>query len=331
MCLLNVEGFAIRILQLTHRPYSCRFRAQRRIIFHGVGGKPWHCRYKLTIKAIVQEILSPLTKETAVVSFWICGVIGLSGAFPLVGAIRANLSTSLRQTVMWAAGAWVMWGLSWASLLWGNHSQALVGAYLGLCLTGCAVIAVMGARRPGMQAWNVVVSGLLAVLALPLLEGQGTLRYLSLAQLIFLSAILTLGLLNYLPTRMGLGALLIAGGVTITFVGMVHAPWRVELQRWVLPGTWGLIGLGLWSGWFLRRRGGDEPDSLWCDFRDRYGAVWALRFREQFNQSAKHSNVPVELVWQGMQWKGEKSEAGSEQVMKTLNGLLKRFRAEDQD
>jgi len=32
---------------------------------------------------------------------------------------------------------------------------------------GCAGVAVLGARRPGMTAWNFVVAGLLAVLLLP--------------------------------------------------------------------------------------------------------------------------------------------------------------------
>jgi hypothetical protein len=38
--------------------------------------------------------------------------------------------------------------------------------YLALCLTGCVGVAVLGARRPGVGAWDFVLLGLLAVLLL---------------------------------------------------------------------------------------------------------------------------------------------------------------------
>ena len=53
-------------------------------------------------------------------------------------------------------------------------------------------MAVLGARRPGVTAWNFVVAGLLAVLLRPLFEGLGELR-LGPAHLLFLGgALLTL-------------------------------------------------------------------------------------------------------------------------------------------
>src|SRR5260370_314993 len=46
------------------------------------------------------------------------------------------------------------------------------GRYCAVCLTGCAGVAVLGARRPHVLAWNFVVLGLFTVMVLPLMETQ---------------------------------------------------------------------------------------------------------------------------------------------------------------
>src|SRR5262245_13163154 len=125
---------------------------------------------------------------------WASGAIVLSSAFPLIAAWRANRRTTLLQSVYWAGAAWAAWMLTFVALALG-HAEANTGRHVALTLTGCAGVAVLGARRPGVREWNFVVCGLLVVLMMPLVQGPDT------AYHVFLGTTLVIGLTNYLPTR----------------------------------------------------------------------------------------------------------------------------------
>src|SRR5438067_11889919 len=143
--------------------------------------------------------------------FWLCGLALLAGAYPLCRALRASRQTTLRQAVLWGACAWAAWLAVPAAAALGRVAEGEFGRHLALCLTGCAGVAVLGARRPGVGAWNWVLLGLLAVMLLPL--GQGLLlggQGLDTVRLLFLAATLAVGIFNYLPTRLAPGALLLA-------------------------------------------------------------------------------------------------------------------------
>ena len=49
--------------------------------------------------------------------------------------------TTLTYTLLWAALAWVAW-------LWTAAAGTMISRYVALGLTGCAAVAVLGARRP---------------------------------------------------------------------------------------------------------------------------------------------------------------------------------------
>src|SRR6185437_13964814 len=116
--------------------------------------------------------------------------------------------------LLWAVLAWATWtGVAWNRVLHAEKEGRL-GPYLSLGLTGCAGIAVLGARRPGVAAWNFVVVGLLAVLLLPVVNGWGEVRLETVHEL-FLCAILIVPLLNYLPTRLAPAVLLLAAGCAV--------------------------------------------------------------------------------------------------------------------
>src|SRR5262249_23872442 len=101
----------------------------------------------------------------------LCWLVFLSGAYPLWRAWLANRNTSLLHAVTWAGAAWVAWGgMILVGMETGPSIDLRPGTYLALCLTGCAGVAVLGARRPGVGAWNFVLFGLLAVMLLPLAE-----------------------------------------------------------------------------------------------------------------------------------------------------------------
>jgi hypothetical protein len=245
------------------------------------------------------------------------------GIYPLAQALRANRRTTLRQPLLWTLLAWAAWlGVAW-SRVWRPEVEEPSAAYLALCLTGCAGIAVLGARRPGAAAWNFVVVGLLAVLLLPILNGLGELRPEP-AQELFLSMTLAVPLLNYLPTRLALGVVLVAAGCGIELV---------RLLGFSPPPSLGLLLLSLapWAAWLgLVTRRGQPPrstfDRLWLAYRDRYGFVWGQRMREQFNRAAHHAGWPVELRWGGLHPPTDTAES-----LATLRAVLKRFGPEDEE
>ncbi len=172
--------------------------------------------------------------------------------------------------------------------------------YLALCLTGCAGVAVLGARKPGAVAWNAVVLGLLAVLLLPLAQRLFSNVDLPLdpIRLGFLGIAVVVGLLNYVPTRHGLGALALLAACLIELRQIDSDPSETE-RAWALglaaAAPW-LASIPLW----LRLRGAPDEDRAWRDFRDRFGVVWAARLREQFNRSAEHSGLSLQLGWGGL-------------------------------
>src|SRR5437660_1354378 len=117
---------------------------------------------------------------------WLCLLLHAAGAYPLRIALRANRHTTLRAALVWTAAAWASWGV----VIFMNANQPMehgILRYLSLSLSGCAGVAVLGARRPGVQAWNFVLLSLLVVLLLPLAEGWGGINLTPLQRL-FLAA-----------------------------------------------------------------------------------------------------------------------------------------------
>jgi hypothetical protein len=252
----------------------------------------------------------------------------LTALYPLAKALRANRRTTLRQPLLWALAAWAAWtGIAWGRLLLPGQEERLA-CYGALCLTGCAGVAVLGARRPGVAAWNFVVVGLLAVLLLPILNGLGELRLESAYEL-FLGATLLVPWLNYLPTRLGPGVFLVAVGCGLEMVRLIE-PASPAWLRWA---GMGLLALGPWVGWAgLRRRvaSGTEFDRLWLAYRDRFGFVWGQRMREQFNRAAHHAGWPVVLHWRGLQPASPEAAADPAALLALLRAVLKRFGPEEQ-
>jgi hypothetical protein len=237
------------------------------------------------------------------------GFLLFGGFYPLYRAWRGSAGTTLRHAVVWATLAWVGWC---AAVLLNGLSLR----YLALCLTACAGVAVLGARRPGVAAWNVVVIGLLVALCRPFLEGLGELR-LERGHLVFLGVVLAAGLLNYLPTRQA-PAVLVLG----TWCGLNMAEIHI-LGLVVLP------ALAPWLALLCApRRAPEDFDALWRAHRDRFGFVWAQRLCEQFNRAAENAGWPVTLGWSGIRQSGTGQIPDRERMLATLYALLTRFRTE---
>lgn len=264
-------------------------------------------------------------------------LIYLTGLYPLLRAWQANRNTTLFQTIHWTAAAWAAWGLTiGAEPLGWSSEAACLARYLALCLTACAGVAVLGARRPGVGPWNFVLLGLLAVMLLPLAEGliaRGAM-HLEGPRTVFLAGTLAVIVLNYVPTRLGLAALLLGlggGGQILLLRDGPEVP--ALLQKWEPIGNL-LLAFAPWAGLerlARRPQPASEFDRIWLDFRDRFGLVWGQRLREQFNNAASHAGWLVVLRWQGLRiLPGAELPAEAEQVamIDALRALMKRFRTD---
>jgi len=247
----------------------------------------------------------------------------VTGSAALVLAWLATRATALFHAVHWSIAAWLTWGLAIFVPERATHPDPLT--YVALCLTGCAGVAVLGARRPHVTAWNFVVLGLLAVMVLPLVEktfiGTQSLDWL---RITFLAITLGVSVLNYLPTRFGPAAFL--GGLACAAEMIAIAapePLQRGMESDVLRSCLMAVpALGLVR---LFPAATNELDQMWRDFRDAWGLVWGERVREQFNRSAANAAWPVHLTWFGFKFTRPMDAATQAAVRDTLRALLSRF------
>ncbi|HYV37100.1 MAG TPA: hypothetical protein VE988_15445 [Gemmataceae bacterium] len=260
---------------------------------------------------------------------WIESTIFLTSAYPLAQAWLANRSTTLIHALSWTASAWLAW---FCVLQAGANSGP--PSYIALCLTGCAGIAVLGARRPIVTAWNFVLLALLGVLLLPMAENAIlNTPLLDPLRVAFICGTLVVAVLNYLPTRLGIPVLLVGTACAVELLLLMNAqeswPAMKHMNHWLLPAA-------CWIAWLAtRRRWQDhaEFDCLWLKFRDRFGLMWSQRIREQFNKAAANAGWPVILRWSGLRkTTREVTLAASEQtaIVTALREMLKRFGPADQ-
>src|SRR5260370_37339958 len=121
---------------------------------------------------------------------------------------------------------------------------------------------------------------------------------------------MAVGLLSYLPTRLGMGAARLLAACLLQ-VRHIRKPdealWRASII---------LASISPWlaavPALVAKKRG--ECDWLWRQFRDRFGFLWAQRLREQFNASARNAGLKLELGWCGL-WETDGAVvAGSDQA-----------------
>ncbi len=269
-------------------------------------------------------------------SSWAMMIVFLASTPVFVKLWLDNRQTSLAHAVLWAIAAWASWIITLPLEPIGAEPGVYV--YLALALTGCAGVAVLGARRPGLTMWNAVVGGLLLVELLPVAESLAKQRefQVDVARLIILAGACVIALINYLPTRAFAGVMALAIGCTCEWLRLKHASVGAQRQldalgRAALAATPACVML-VRSFWPMRAK--HEFDRTWLTFRDRFGVVWGQRLREQFNQSAKHSNWPVNLSWLGLRrlpGVSTTTESQSTAMLNTLKALMKRFGKSDSE
>lgn len=254
---------------------------------------------------------------------WISAALIAIAAVPIGRACWANRKTALAHTFAWVLATWLTW-------IAAAVTPSASTRYMALSMTACAGVSVLGARRPGVAAWNAVVAALLTVLLVPLanrilFDGP---RPNDTAYAVFLQVILLVVIGNYISTRLTFAAVVLAVGCHVELIvpdgfikfGPAGDNFLAQL----------LIGLAPWLGWLRmasRPAVAWEGDRLWRDFRDRFGVVWAQRVREQFNRAAVNAQLSVELGWRGLRRFDAAPLTPADQTtsLELLQALMQRF------
>ncbi len=243
----------------------------------------------------------------------------------------------LRGTTLAAACLWAM--LSALSLTAVAASGVGPSAlrFAAVATTFCPLMAVLGAKRPQDKGWQWVVVSLWIVLVWPagqaVLSRSGANLDLFLAWKLFLGGLIALGPMNYLPTRFWLASLSVALGQSVLlgeYLGAIPA----SIAGWLPP-----IGAGclLFAAIVVSRQchpaAPPAEDALarhtqqWKDFRDAYGAFWALRILGRVNQTAELRDWPMRLAWPGFETSADAGPTPQHlaELDQTMSTLMRRF------
>ncbi len=268
--------------------------------------------------------------------------LAAAGGFGLLRTDRELRGTTLLAPWRWACFSFTTLASGAAFVAWPSVDLSPAGAdhirYLAGTTTFAPFVALLGAKRPQDRAWQWIVLALLLLLALPsgkaFMFDSGAPPAPHAAWRLLLVILLSSQLANHLPTSFRLSALLAClaqlGWLAGYLPGVANRP----------SGTWALAGLALATAaiWLVRRPMPRRPlpcrpiDRLWLEFRDAYGALWALRVAERFNASAAMYGWPVRMRWGGLreaeeQEKGKsgRGEQGMAAMRQNLKTLLWRF------
>jgi hypothetical protein len=254
----------------------------------------------------------------------------------------------LRETTLLPAWGWmVAAAVAWTAVEAGAALAPDGSAWLAparmaaVGLSFCPVVAVLGAKRPQHRAWTFVVLAFWGIVMLPAAEAfflqRGDRLALGDARRWFLWILLLLGPINYVPTRQWAAALLLAAAQFLAL--SEHLPLvRQTLFREQYLVALSLATAAVWAGQAPGR--GTLPatnayDRLWCDFRDLFGLLWALRLQERVNAVVDTNHWPLWLAWGGLR-DTERGlpvvaiDSAIEPILRTsMKGLLRRFVSND--
>lgn len=242
-------------------------------------------------------------------------------------------------------GPWI-WGCGFLATLLASRfatiddSLRLPWQYALACLSFCPTVALLGAKRPQHSMWHFIVASFFAIMALPAAEvlvlqpGQG----LELADIRgwFLWILILGSWINHWGTRQAPAATLRGIGQWLALAPLLPLSNR-DLDAWdAAVAVWAVAAIAQTIPWWLSRRG--HPwDTLWLDYRDRFGVVWAERVRERVNAVAVSRRWNFCLAWSGFRataaadsvpqpWDDEEAT----KLATVFANVLRRFLAEEE-
>ena len=269
----------------------------------------------------------------------------------LIVGVRQVRGTTLRAPCIWALVSTL--SLAFVALVEARYVRDGTGIglsalrFAAVASTFCPLMAVLGAKRPQNRGWQWVVLTLWLVVAWPAVQAvllpAGARIELFIAWKLFLVGLVAVGMLNYLPTRNGGAAILVALGQLVLLDDYLWRwlpvaaewVWAAGLACFLLAAILAAFGHCARKGRLATAgRGIGEFDRRWLEFRDAYGALWALQIVARVNQTAELRDWPLRLAWSGFvsARAEESSELTSEQSQElelALSTLLRRFNRPD--
>ena len=205
-------------------------------------------------------------------------------------------------------------------------------------LAVCPAMSLLGAKRPQHGVWQLIVGTLAFVLALPaasaLLVRPGSLPDIHALERFFLPLLVAVGWMNFIATRRGLAATLVAGGqlgLIWPFLPGVAADRPLSATMEMACGgaiAAGAIGAVIQSIRGTRRRVGgglaQAVDPPYLALRETLGAAWALRICERFNGLATERGWACRLRFAGLE--GDLPVGpSSREVLRCFRSIVRRF------
>lgn len=213
-------------------------------------------------------------------------------------ALRRLRATTFRAPILWSmvAGAATFLAAWWP------------GPYVDYCVAVLFIaptLALLGAKRPQNAAWQFIVATLVGVLMMPVVQGWAHGDHEPHVHVLFrwiLVAHIAFGLANYSITSYAGPAVVFAVAQTAVVFNYLPMMIAEKYAQSVLAGGVGMTAALCWACYVALRPSAQVPglQRLWIDFRDAYGAVWALRVAERLNAAAKQHGWPVEFTWGGI-------------------------------
>jgi len=284
--------------------------------------------------------------------WWITAAGGGLAALALLRGAAAARGSTVWPATLWglaAALSLVVEACLRATGVVGQPAAAAAARCVTIILATAPALSVLGAKRPQHGVWQAIVAAFGLVLLFPVaataLSRPGGVVDLHVLARLLLAAVVVVGWMNFLGTRHGASATLVAGGVLLLARGIL--PWvdtegafptrgsadaAASARFDMLAGA--MVAAGAWLA-ILRPRVVDEApagtfaarvDPAWRALRDAVGAAWALRIAERFDQLAEARGWPCRLSFDGIQppdapaegpWQGDAS--------RLLGALFRRF------
>lgn len=273
---------------------------------------------------------------------WLRGGVTVGAWVALAWLVRQGPGAAA-QTALMLAWRWLLF----VSLVLGLMTTSDLVAHLwpdrtadyGWCLASillvCPPMAVLGARRPGVQYWTpFILVPLIVVLGWPiwtLVFQGGELRGLELETptVIGFCLMLAMGMGNYLGTRFAPSALIFGASVMTLFFTCTGGNLIAESAKpqWRACAVAGLEVALLVARIPQRRRPWLHPvNRLWDDFRQLYGIVWGLRMVERINSFAAQQQWKIRLTWNGFPESDDGTLTANEsEIVEACRWLFRRF------
>jgi hypothetical protein len=211
-------------------------------------------------------------------------------------------------------------------------------------LAVCPAMSLLGAKRPQHGVWQLIVASLAVVIAMPALSAwlvrPGSLPDVHLLSRGFLALLAAVGWMNFLATRNGPAATLVAAGQLAVIRPFLPG---VATDRVLPQDSLDCFGASLLAAGALlaaalplvrsRALATNAADAVsrsidppFLALRETLGAAWALRIAERFDSVASERGWPCRLSFRGVEVGGDPSdESWHRDALRAFKALMQRF------